>query len=414
MTIKEKCEKYLRYKFEYYILNKPTISDVSFDKFESELRNTNDPLALAIVDLTDFPSLDLIKKLGLNIDKIAPEQKVKNDEKYYKHWTPMLSISKLQVNDVENIPYEELNRFLSKRKVDKLFECSCKYDGNSMSLMYVDGILNQALTRGHGDEGKDRTKKMKLIIPNKISLNGNVEIRGEVVISKKVWKDKYYDQENLSNERNFVGGALSKEDYNVEEISDLVFVAYSLVLVEENKITYVDNTMSVLENLGFNRNHKPFLSYIKDSSDFEKMYFEFKEYREKCEFLLDGIVIKYPENVRVKMPSKTKYPAWSLAVKFESVFAETTLNDYVWSMGKTGEFTPVALLEPVELGGTMNRRASCHDLSFIIKHGCFPGCIVKIRKAGEIINQVVEVVKKSPDHDYYMKEFEDFMNREMD
>ncbi len=409
MTIKEQCELFLRYKFEYYILNKPTISDSIFDKFESALRSTGDSLALEVVDLTDFPTFEVIKKLGLDIDKIAPEQKVKNDEKYHKHWTMMLSIAKLQVNDEENIPYTELDRFLSKRKTER-YECSCKYDGNSMSLMYDNGVLIQALTRGHGDEGKDRTKKMKLLVPNRISITGKVEVRGEVVISKKVWKDKYYDEENLSNERNFVGGALNKEDYNVEEINDLVFVAYSLVSVED-KITYIDNTMNVLEELGFNKKHKPFLSYIKDSSEFEKMYFEFKEYRENCEFLLDGIVIKYPENARTKMISKTKYPAWSLAIKFESQFAETLLQEFEWSNSKTGEFCPIALLEPVELGGTMNRRASCHNLSFIIKNGCFPGCIVKIRKAGEIINQVVEIVKKSPNHDEYMKQFEDFIKQ---
>ena len=411
-NIKEQCEQFLRYKFEYYILNKPSISDVAFDKFEATLRSTGDKLALEVVDLTDFPSLEVIKSLGLDINKIAPEQKVKRDENYYKHWTKMLSISKLQVNDEENIPYKELESFLGKRKSDK-YECSCKYDGNSMSLMYIDGVLNQALTRGDGVEGLDRVKKMKLIVPNNISLNtGKIEIRGEVVISREVWKNKYFNPEELSNERNFVGGAISKETFNVEEINDLVFVAYSLVKVNENdSIEYIENTMKVLEELGFNKNHKPFLRTIKDSSDFEKMYFEFKEYRKSCEFLLDGIVIKYPENMRLKMPSKTKYPAWSLAIKFESQFAETILEDYEWKQGKTGEFCPVGLLKEVELGGTMNKRASCHNMSFIITNGCFPGCVVKIRKAGEIINQVVEVVKKSPNHDEYVKQFEDFMKK---
>ena len=409
MTIKEKCEKYLRYKYEYYILNMPSISDAMFDKFERELRDTCDVLALYVVDMTDFPSLIEIQKLGLDIGKIAPEQKIKRDETRYKHWTKMQSIAKLQVNDEENIPYKELDSFMSRKKTDSL-ECSCKYDGNSMSLMYVDGLFKQALTRGDGIEGLDRTKKMKLLVRNKINLKGNIEIRGEVVISREIWRNKYYDAENVSNERNFVGGALSKEDFNFEEINDLVFVAYSLVKIE-NELEYIENSMIVLEKIGFNKKHKPFLRNISNSSDFEKMYFEFKEYRKNCEFLLDGIVIKYPENLRLKMPSKTKYPSWSYAIKFESLFAETVLEDYEWSQGKTGEFCPVGLLKEVELGGTMNRRASLHNFAFIVNNGAFPGCIVKIRKAGEIINQVVEVVKKSPNHDEYMKQYADFIRK---
>lgn len=411
MTIKEQCEKFLRYKFEYYILSNPTISDKEFDKFESKLRSTNDRLALIVVDMIDFPSVIEIKSLGLNLDNIAPEQKIKRDETHYKHWTKMLSISKLQVNDEENIPYNDLNLFMNKSKCNS-YECTPKYDGNSMSLSYIDGKLNQALSRGDGTEGLDRTKKMRLLVPNNISLKGRIEIRGEVVIARKVWKEKYFDEKNISNERNFVGGAISKEDFNVEEINDLVFVAYSLVSIDDDKSEYIENTMQVLESLGFNKTHKPFLRYIKDSSEFEQMYFEFKDYRKNCEFLLDGIVIKFPENMRVKMKSKTKYPAWALAVKFESVFAETVLEDVEWNQGKNGDFCPVAILKEVELGGTMNRRASLHNLGFIIKYGAFPGCVVKIRKAGEIINQVVEVITKSPDHDEYMKQFENFLKSE--
>ncbi|MCK9416681.1 hypothetical protein M0Q97_08500 [Candidatus Dojkabacteria bacterium] len=409
MTIKEQCEQFLRYKYEYYILNQPTVSDLYFDKFEDELRKTNDKLALEVVDLTDFPSLELIESLGLNVDKIAPEQKIRRDETKYKHWTKMLSIKKLQVNDESNIPYNEIDNFLNKRKSD-FYEASCKYDGNSMDLMYEDGVLYKALTRGEdGLHGLDRTMKMKLIVPNKIPMMGKVEIRGEVVISRKIWRNKYFDPNKISNERNFVGGALSKEDFNFREINDLVFVAYSLVKIEP--LEYVENTMKVLKDMGFNKNHEPFLRYIKSSADFENMYFDFKKYRETCEFLLDGIVLKFPENLRIKMVSHTKYPAWSLAIKFESQFAETVLLYYEWNQGKTSEFCPVAILKEIELGGTMNKRASCHNLSFVINNGAFPGCIVRIRKAGEIINQVVEVVKKSPNHDEYMKQFEEFMKK---
>lgn len=405
-NIKEQCELFIKYKYEYYILNAPTVSDEIFDILEDDLRKTNDVLAMSVVDIIDFPSYDKIKQLGLNINNIAPCVKIKSDDVKYKHWTKMRSIAKLQVNDETNIPYNKINLFLNRR-TSSCYECSCKYDGNAISLMYVDGILMYALTRGDGEEGLDRIMKMKLIVPNKISLKGEVEIRGEVCVDRNIWKEKYYDEENVSNERNFVGGILAKDLFNVEEINDLTFVAYSLVGGGVNA-EYVNDSMSKLKELGFNANHDPFIRYIKNSNDFDKMYFDFKEYRQNCNFLLDGIVIKFPENLRGGMISKTKYPAWSLAIKFKSVYAETVLEEFVWSQGKNNKFTPIAILSEVELGGTMNTRASCHNLSYVIKHGAFPGCIVKIRKAGEIINQVVEVVEKSPDHDAYVEMFEDF------
>lgn len=408
MNIKEQCEQFLRYKYEYYILNQPTVSDSYFDKFENELRKTNDKLALEVVDLTDFPSLELIESLGLNVDKIAPEQKIRRDETKYKHWTKMLSIKKLQVNDESNIPYNEIDNFLNKRKSD-FYEASCKYDGNSMDLMYEDGVLYKALTRGEdGLHGLDRTKKMKLIVPNKIPMMGKIEIRGEVVISRKIWRDKYFDPNKISNERNFVGGALSKEDFNFREINDLVFVAYSLVKIEP--LEYVENTMKVLKDMGFNKNHEPFLRYIKSSTDFENMYFDFKKYRETCDFLLDGIVIKFPENLRTKMVSHTKYPAWSLAIKFESIEVSTTIIGIQWRMGKDGHLTPVADLEPVELLGTIVKKASLSNIGTIYKKKTYINSVVSLKKSGEIIPMVTGILKHSPDEKEYDKQFEKFIN----
>lgn len=406
MTIKERCELFLRYKYEYYILNQTTVSDIYFDKYEAELRATNDPLALAVVDITDFPSLEVIISLGLDVDKIAPEQKVKRDETKYKHWTKMLSITKLQVNDEENIPYKEIDNFLNKKKVD-YYECSCKYDGNSMDLLYLDGELSQALTRGDGEQGLDRSKKMKLIVPNRIPMKGRVEIRGEVVVSRKIWKEKYFIEGEVSNERNWVGGAISKEDFNFREINDLVFVAYSLVKMDP--LEYVTDTMNVLKSMGFNKNHEPFLRHIKTSADFEKMYFDFKEYRENCEFLLDGIVIKYPENVRLKMPTKTKYPAWSLAVKFESVEVETKIIDIEWTLGKNGDFNAVAILEPVELLGTIVKRANLASLGLIYQKKTYIGAIVSLKKSGEIIPMITGIVEPSEFEKQYDEEIENFI-----
>ena len=404
MNKKQLEEIFLRAKYEYYILSKPTMLDSDFDKLEKELRD----MESEVVDLVDFPDQEYIKSMGYDLEKICPEQKVKRNEVKIKHWTPMLSIKKLQINDEKNIPYNELNLFLKKEKCD-IYELSPKFDGNSMDICYIDGNIVSAISRGNGIEGVDKLHKMRLLVPNRINIKGKIEVRGEVLIPRKIYQEKYIVDGEVSNERSCVGGLLNKEDVNFEEIHDLVFVAYSLVSISNDKIEYIENTIQTLEELGFNKKHKPFIKYMKDSSEFEKLYFEFKEYRENCEFLLDGIVIKFKENLRSKMISKTKYPAWSLAIKFLANEASTIIENIIWTQSKEGYFCPIAILKEVELGGTMNRRASLHNLGFIIEHSAYPGCVVSIRKAGEIINQVVAVLEKSPNNAEYIKEFNDFM-----
>ena len=201
----------------------------------------------------------------------------------------------------------------------------------------------------------------------------------------------------------------TKDDFNYEQINDLTFIAFSLNIISENGNEYVENTMKELEKLGFNKKHKPFITKIHSSDDFEKLYFDYKEYRKNCEFLLDGIVVKYPENLRNDLGDNGKYPKSLLAIKFKPDAVITTVLSYEFSLGKDGNLTPIVNMVPVELGGTMISKASASNLGKIKEKGIYPGCQVELVKFGEIIPGIVRVVEKSPQHNEYEKYINDFI-----
>jgi DNA ligase (NAD+) len=406
-NIKNLCERYLKYKYQYYIIGNSELSDASFDAFEEKLKNTGDELALQVVELVDFPSVDVIESLGLDINNIAPNEKVKRNEMKYKHYTPMLSIQKVQCNDEDDLPYHEIDLFL-KRMTTSKYAVELKYDGNSMSYIYKDGKLFQCLTRGDGKLALDRPK-MKLLVPNTIPIDGVVEIRGEVLIEKKLFREKYADPDKVQNERNVVAGYISTEDIDIKIINDLTFVAYSIVKVKDDKIEYIEDSMKVLSDMGFNRKYVPKFEEMKNISDFDKIYKKFKQYKEESQFLIDGFVIKFPENLRYKMGDNGHHVKWALACKFKSEEVTTTIINIEWSYGKN-EICPVAILEPVILLDTMVSRCSLHNLGFIINNGAFPGAIISLKKSGDIIPRLTSVVEPSPDTDEYMKQYINFIN----
>jgi len=416
MTIKEQCEKYLRAKYEYYVLAQPTMLDSDYDKLEKDLKNSNQSLALQVIEMVDFPTVKEIKALGLDVSNILDSQE--RDETKYPHLTPMLSLQKIQVNDESKMPYHDMGLFLNRIKAD-FIEASGKYDGNGQELIYRDSKLSKALTRGDKKFGFDKTNKMSYIVPNELKnaeqFNGKtIEIRGEVVIDVKLWEKRYSDPNKVDNPRNYVAGVLNRDEYNINTLKDLNFIAYSLVVIDEKtgEKEFPENSMAVLESFGFNQNYKPFLVKTTATNEgFLEIYNKFKNYRDnECPFLMDGIVIKFPEDKRKKLGENSHEPKWAVAIKFPALEVSTIILDIIWKMGKDGHLTPLAILEPVEIDGTMVSKASCSNLGTILKKGTFPGARVAIKKAGEIIPYITGVLELSPNHDAYVKEIEDFMN----
>ena len=207
---------------------------------------------------------------------------------------------------------------------------------------------------------------------------------------------------------------MNRDEYNANDFKDLVFVAYSLVVIDETtgERFYPDNSMELLKSFGLNHKYEPFLvKTTPDRNGFLKIYNEFKAYRDRCPFLMDGIVIKFPENKRSKLGENSHEPKWSVAIKYPPSVVSTYIEDVEWNLGKNGEFTPVALLKPVELDGVVVKRASMHNLGYIIKNKVYPGTKVAIAKKGEIIPQIVGILEKSPDESEYIKYVEEFISK---
>lgn len=323
-------------------------------------------------------------------------------EERFKHFTPALSLEKLQILD-EDFKCEatlkvlhNLSNFFNRNKfTNRVYEAGGKYDGTSMSLQYIDGILTKGLTRGDDTKGGglDKIDKMLKLVPNTIDIMGHVEIRGEMVIDKKLWERKYSDPNKADNPRNFVSGKMGTPDLEDSILYDLVFVAYQIICDTNTTPFHHENTMGELYRQGFNEKHAPLISTFSSIEEFEKIYLRFKQYREKeCPFQLDGIVIKYEEEVRMDIGITSHHPKWAMAIKFPPEQVVTTIIGIEWAVGTTGQLTPVAILEPVELDGTLVKRASLHNYGRLIRSGSSIGARVVIAKKGDIIPQVIEVL----------------------
>jgi len=415
MNRKQLEEKYLRAKYEYYILCQPTMLDSDYDKLENDLKRLNSK----VVELVDFPTVKEIKALGLDVSNILDSEV--RDEKKYAHLTPMLSLQKIQVNNELEMPYHEYDLFLN-RVPAKTVEATSKYDGNGQELIYrFDKVhtLSQALTRGDKTHGFDKTNKMSYIVPNTLNTNNypgkTFEIRGEVVIDVKLWEKRYSDPNKVDNARNYVAGVLNRDEYNINTLKDLCFIAYSLVVIDEKtgEKTFPTDTMTLLKELGFNKTYEPLIVKTTATREgFLEIYKKFKEYRDNiCPYLLDGIVIKFDESFRLKVGENNHHPKWAVAIKFPSKEVSTYIIDIEWKMAKTGELTPLAILEKVELDGSVVGKASLSNLGTILKKGAFPGAKVAIKKAGEIIPMITGVLIPSPNEEEYRNQVEEFKNK---
>jgi len=217
----------------------------------------------------------------------------------------------------------------------------------------------------------------------------------------------------VENERNCVAGYLSNEIVNINLMNDLDFVAYSLKRInDDGTIEHIEDSLNVLNQIGFNKKYKPVSERFKSIKDFQRIYDNFKKHRENSPFLIDGFVIKFPEKFRDQMGDNGHYYKWCVACKFPSEEAVTTILDVEWTLAKTGELMAVGLLKPVKLLDTMVSRVSLGGLGNILKNGTFPGTKVSLKKSGEIIPMITSVLEKSPDHDAYIKEYEDFLDNQ--
>ena len=380
MEIKERIQELVdvlnEANVKYFIEDSPILTDNEYDSLINELTRLEKANPQLI--LPNSPT----QRVGIEI---------KSDLKKIKHRLPMFSLSNV-FNE------EELRAFDARinKEIDNYeYVCELKIDGLAVSLTYQNGNLVLGATRGDGTVGEDITANVKTIqiLPQKLTEKVDLDVRGEIYMSKNSF-EKINNQriandlDIFQNPRNAAAGSIRQLDSNVTKERELDIFLYHLP--ETNLETHYE-TMQFLKRIGLpiNPNTK-----LCQNIDQVLAYIEhWTKNRESLPYEIDGIVIKVNNiSTQRKLGSTAKYPRWATAYKFPAHEVITRLNDIIFTVGRTGQITPNAVLEPVKVAGSTVRRATLHNEDFIKSKGLKIGDYVYIRKAGDVIPEVINPV----------------------
>ena len=367
-----------QYNYEYYVLDNPTVDDVEYDSLMHELKHLEDEYPEDV--LPNTPTKKVGDYLKTSLGQVTHE------------------VGMMSLQDV--FSFEELYEFddrIKKITSNYSYCVELKIDGIASTAHYEDGLLVLGATRGNGVIGENITKNMLQIssLPKILNKHLSMEVRGEVYMKKSVL-DELNEQRKLNNEpllanpRNAAGGSLRQLDPLITKERKLDQFAYTLVNPENYGITKQTDVLSFLSELGFSVN--PNYRLCKNIDEVIDYIKEYDTKRKKLDYATDGIVIKVNELSLYDLIGYTvKVPKWAVAYKFPAEIVTTKLKDIIFTVGRTGIITPNAVLDPVLIAGTTVSRATLNNEDFIISKDIRIGDYVKVRKAGEIIPEVVEV-----------------------
>lgn len=373
--------------YKYYVEDNPSISDYEYDKMFAELKKLESENPLFVTP--DSPT----QRVGSISEKFFP----------YKHKYRLYSLD-------NTYDYEDLTDDWYKKIVKEYGEqelvCELKIDGLAMALTYENGIFVRGVTRGDGITGEDITNNLKTVkaIPLKLFEPVSVEVRGEVYMPKasfeKLNKENLAKGEKLfANPRNAAAGSIRQLDSKITAQRDLSMFCYTAIFtggVKDVPKTHYESLM-YLKKLGFKVN--PNIRLCKNAKEAVEYCKEWDEKRFSLDYATDGVVIKVNDMlVQQEMGFTSRAPKWATAFKFPPEEVTTKLLDIEVSVGKTGAITPVAILEPVQLGGSTVARASLHNFDEVGRLDVRIGDKVYIKKAAEIIPKVVKVIE---DEEHY-------------
>lgn len=372
--------KYLRktiafHSRKYYVLDTPEISDFEYDQLFYELVK----LEQEHPEFYD-PNSPTVRIGGAPLSKFNK----------INHQVPLKSLT-----DV--FSYDELTSFqndLTEKYGELDFSVECKIDGLSCALHYEGGELLYAATRGDGLVGEDITQNAKTIpsIPLKIDYQGVLEVRGEVYMPRKSFEalnaEREENEETLfSNPRNAAAGSLRQLDPKITAKRKLDIFIFNLQFCDRSFDTHIE-TFEFLQDQGFKI--IPFYRCVKSVSQTIEQIETIGKIRKELPFDIDGVVIKVNSlSKRQIIGEASSVPKWAVAYKFPPEQKQTRLRDISVQVGRTGVLTPIAELEPIQLAGTIVSRATLHNLDFIQERGILIGDLVTVRKAGDIIPEIV-------------------------
>ena len=390
--MRELAEQIEEHNYRYYVLDKPVISDYEFDKLLEELQKLEKQYPDLV--LPDSPT----QRVGGTITKIFPT---------VKHKYPMLSLSNTysieELYDFDRRVKELLDLSMSE-KVE--YVCELKIDGLSISLIYENGYLIRAVTRGDGIQGDEVTANVKTIRSIPLKLKGhylpNIEVRGEIFMPIKVFEKLNQEREEIGDEpfanpRNAASGTMKLQDSS--EVAKRKLDAFLYYLIADN-LPYQTHweCLKHLKEWGFKVNENAEL--CKGIEEVKKFIDKWEEKRWELPYETDGVVVKVNDLQYQKTLGNTaKSPRWAVAFKYKPEQAITQLKSISYQVGRTGVVTPVANLEPVLLAGTKVKRASLHNADIIEKLDLHEHDFVIIEKGGEIIPKIVAIdTSKRPAH----------------
>ncbi len=365
--------------YNYYVLDNPTITDQEFDNYMRELINLE----------AKYPEF---KQSDSPTQRVGGEV-VSSFNKVY-HEKPMLSLSNV-FNEDEIRDFDER---LKRENIKPEYVCELKIDGLSVSLLYEKGILKRAATRGDGVVGEDITHNAKTIkdIPLRINEPIDIEVRGEIYMTKKSLlelNEKRIERgvEPLANARNAAAGSVRQLDSKVAASRNLSCFIYHLPNPEDYNIKTHFEALEFMRKLGFvvsDNNRK-----VKDINELLKFIEYWTIERPNLPYDIDGVVIKLNDlKDQQKAGYTAKYPKWATAYKFPAELVLTKLKDIKMTVGRTGQVTPNAILEPVFLMGSVISKATLHNEDYIKMKDIRIGDTVAIRKAGDVIPRVEKVI----------------------
>ena len=400
MSFSDVQEKYTKLRNEieyhnnlYYNEDKPLISDMEYDALMRELKQLEQ----------EYPELLKNEENG----ESSPTEKIGGtaSEKFSKvrHRVPMLSLSNTyNISEIEDFDKRVKKIILAEniennsKELEYILEL--KLDGLSISLIYENGMLVQAVTRGDGQVGEDVTENIREIptIPKKLKENISLEVRGEIILPissfNRINQEREDEGEDVfANPRNAASGTIRQLDKTIVAERGLDCYLYYLVNAENYGIKTHLESIEYIEKLGF-KTTKIFEKYT-DFKKLEEAIDKWHDDRKKLDYETDGLVIKVNNfSLYEILGYTTKSPRWAIAYKFPAEQVKTKLIDVTFQVGRTGVITPVAELEAVNLSGSVVKRASLHNFDEIRRKDIKIGDNVIVEKAAEIIPQVVNVV----------------------
>jgi len=384
--IEELREKIRYHNYRYYVLDDPTITDAEYDQLMKELAEWE----------TKYPQY---------INSSSPTQRVGIEPvsgfTTVKHIAPMLSLANAFSSEELRAFDQRIKKIIPQQKLEYIVEL--KIDGLAITLVYENGIFIRGATRGDGTTGEEITSNLRTVktIPLKLfgkDIHPRIEVYGEVYMKKSEFKrlneKRMKNEESLfANPRNAAAGSVRQLDPRITAQRHLDTFIYRATFPEGHKFNSHMEVLNYLKKTGFKVN--PHTKLCQDIEEAMNYCLQWIEKKEELDYEIDGMVIKVNSlRVREELGSTTRSPRWAIANKFPAQQVTTKVRDIIVQVGRTGALTPVAVLDPVRISGSVVQRATLHNEDEIKRKDVRIGDIVLVQKAGEVIPEVVKVIKE--------------------